>query len=428
MLVDGFNMDLAKGSGIATYGRNLAQALDTLGHEVSLLHGPQGAVGNDPLLDEIATVDGARNGKKMSARERAVHTWAAQWRLRASWAERSGRIEHRGVYGDRTRPSGAWVSRDAFYTANRCFDKYGRFAKLQFRSADAVRRPRVAHWTSTLPIQAPDCVNIYTIHDLIPLKLPYSTLERKSKYLDLVQGIARRADHIIAVSETTRRDIIELLGVPEGRVTNTYQTANLVDSGRSDAECARQIEDGFGVSWKGYFLHYGAVEPKKNLGRIVDAYIRSGTTMPLIVVGASGWSDEPETALLNAIQAYGAAANRVRRFDYLPAEVLADLVRGARATIFPSLYEGFGLPVLESMMSGTAVLTSDRGSLPEIAGSAALLVDPESPDDIAKALKFLASDDGLVAELEAAGRLRSQFFSPEKYRDRLTTLYTELGL
>lgn len=425
--IDAFNLSLEKGSGIATYSRNLLAALEAGGVETSLLHGPQGAVGADVLVDEISSVDLARAGKKMTRMERIFHTWRAQTGLNASWTARTGRIVRPDDGGYQGRHVGDWLSRDVFRTANRCFDRHGRLTPLSFKTGDRPA-PDVVHWTSSLPIHAVNAVNIHTIHDLIPAKLPFSTREYKANYVRMLRKIVDRTDHIVVVSEATKSDLIDLLGVDDNRITNTYQTAHLPGSGQSPAEVARALEEVFGVAWKGYFLHYGTIEPKKNLGRLIEAYIRSGVDTPLIIVGATGWLDEPETAVLNAIQTHGAAAERIRRYDFLPATVLGDLVRGAKATLFPSLYEGFGLPVLESMMAGTAVLTSTAGSLPEIAGDAALLVDPNDVKAIAGALRTLAADMAMVEALGQAGLDRAPVFSEGEYRGRLSGMYARLGL
>ena len=107
--------------------------------------------------------------------------------------------------------------------------------------------------------------------------------------------------------------------------------------------------------------------------------------------------------------------------------MLVTLIRGARAVLFPSLYEGFGLPVLEAMLLGTPVVTSRSSSLPEIAGDAALYVDPYDIDDIARAIKTIAADDGLRAELRQRGRARVELFSVARYRERIAALYERLG-
>jgi glycosyltransferase involved in cell wall biosynthesis len=116
----------------------------------------------------------------------------------------------------------------------------------------------------------------------------------------------------------------------------------------------------------------------------------------------------------------------VRRFRYVRPSILTTLIRGARAVVFPSLYEGFGLPVLEAMVLGTPVVTSRESSLPEIAGDAALLVDPYDADDIARAITTIVNDADLRAELSRRGRQQAATFSVERYRERVAALYASL--
>ena len=116
----------------------------------------------------------------------------------------------------------------------------------------------------------------------------------------------------------------------------------------------------------------------------------------------------------------------VRRFRYVSLSTLVTLIRGARAIVFPSLYEGFGLPVLEAMALGTPVITSREASLPEVAGDAALLVDPYDADDIAQAISTIVNDADLRAELSDRGKLQAEKFSVERYRERVAALYNSL--
>jgi glycosyltransferase involved in cell wall biosynthesis len=151
----------------------------------------------------------------------------------------------------------------------------------------------------------------------------------------------------------------------------------------------------------------------------------------LVIAGGTGWQNESELQRIgddrfSAYRVNGdtiARFKRVRRLTYLPLEQLVPLIRGARALLFPSLYEGFGLPVLEAMMLGTPVLTANVTSLPEVAGDAALCVDPYDTGAMAQAIRALDADDDLCAELGRKGQVRSAFFSMERYAERLAGLY-----
>jgi glycosyltransferase involved in cell wall biosynthesis len=222
-----------------------------------------------------------------------------------------------------------------------------------------------------------------------------------------------------------------MLKIDERRVTVTYQAVEAPHGvmAMPDPELASQIEGGLGLDWKGYFLFFGAIEPKKNLARLVEAYLASGVESPLVIVGGKAWLEEDELSLLIPQLAGGkpgdgaARGNRIRHFDFVPFSLLARLIRGARAVLAPFLYEGFGLPVLETMLMGTPVLASTTGSLPEVAGDAALLVDPYDVDAIRGAIRALDADADLRADLAARGLIQAQRFNEAAYGARLTALY-----
>lgn len=333
--------------------------------------------------------------------------------------------------GGRPQAERFWAAGNLFHYAHRCFQAYGQVTPVSFAANGHVARPDAMQWTATLPLYAKGVANIYTIHDLIPLRLPHSTAEDKDKYLRMCQFIAKKADHISVVSETTKNDIVKLLGVDPGRITNTYQSVSIPEaiSSRSVSEVSMELEGIFDLGWKDYFIYFGAIEPKKNVGRIVEAYLASGIERPLVIVGGRAWLEEGEITLLDQVQRDGTrAGKRIRRYEYMPFSTLVSLIRGARATLFPSLYEGFGLPVLESMLLGTAVLTSTGGSLPEVAGDAAVMVDPYDVPAITRGIQALAVDDDLVDELVRRGRVRAAAFSPQAHADRVRSMYAGLGL
>lgn len=221
-----------------------------------------------------------------------------------------------------------------------------------------------------------------------------------------------------------------MLGVPEDRVTNTYQAVSLPLAlvNRPQAEVETELEAAFGLEWGAYFLHFGAVEPKKNLGRVVEAYLASGVSTPLVVVGGPGWMSDPETALLKQAQSVHGAACRIHQYEYMSYSMLVSLIRGTKGVLFPSLYEGFGLPVLEAMSLGAPVLTSDQGSLPEIAGDAALQVNPYDVHAISQGIRMLDADADWRAEAARRGLMQAVKFSQTAYREKLRDLYAKVGV
>jgi glycosyltransferase involved in cell wall biosynthesis len=427
--IDGMNLALKKGSGIATYGRNLLSNLNAMGMETQVLYGPAATFNRRDLLNEIALTD---------AYSPNVRPWRRAWEHHTGRFGRPARAvaptdeiiwPARG--GGRPPVSAFWSSPRLYGLAGGAFGQSKVFTPVGFRGHPTVSRPDVMHWTTAMPLRARGMANVYTIHDMIPLRLPHTTLDNKRMFLRLCRKIAKKADHIAVVSEATRQDVIRLLGVPEHRVTNTYQSVGIPPRllAKDDTEVAATIENVFKVPWKGYFLYFGAIEPKKNLARIVEAYLASGVSQPLIVVGGRAWLDEDETALMH--QARRDKAVRKKKlllWDFLPFSLLVDLIRGARGTVFPSLYEGFGLPVLESMSLGTPVITSTAASLPEVAGDAALMVDPYDVTGLTRHFRALAADDDLAADLSARGRIQAAKFTPEAYQARLADLYGRVGV
>lgn len=424
ILIDAYNIARPHGTGVATYGRTLAQAAGTLGHEVGLLFGTQANHARQPLLNEIALAEGdeaiAAQGKQPGKARLALR--AARGIIGAH------RAREVALSGEVILPPGLdvgsqtharyWNAPRLFSLANGAFHVTGQMTRVTTGQVD------VAHWTYPLPVKVPGATNIYTLHDLVPLRLPYTTADRKKSYLALCRAIARKADQILTVSEHSRADIIRILGVEETRVTNLYQTTDIAGllAGVPEAQITREIEGLLQAGYRDYYLFFGAIEPKKNVARLVEAYLASGSSKPLVIVGAPGWGSDRDVALLKQLTALD-QRKRIRWLGYLPRQTLATVIAGARAVLFPSLYEGFGLPVLEAMALGTPVITSTTSSLPEVAGDAGLLVDPTNVRALTTAILSLDDDDTAVAALSQAGLAQAQRFSTSAYRLRLEAFY-----
>lgn len=432
--IDGFNLALSRGTGIATYGRNLLANLQAVGFSTEVLYGPEADKSSTNLLNETALVDVERPPRKLSRKEKArrfVKTFDARFGRTAYPIAPSGEVIWPSRGGGRPAADRFWASPSLFAQAHRSMTAYGVGVPLSFQKGSEGPPPDVMHWTTPLPVRAKGIPNIVTFHDLIPLRLPHTTMDNKAVYLDLCRHAVRNADHIAVVSETTRQDVERILGVPSERITNTYQAVDIPAqvAARAQEDVELELEGVFNLGWKDYFLHFGAIEPKKNLGRIVESYLASGSQTPLVLIGGRAWLDEGETALLSQVKRDGGPnADRIRQYEYMPFSLLISLVRGAKATLFPSLYEGFGLPVLESMALSTAVLTSTGGSLPEVAGDAALIVDPYDTQAIARGIQALDFDEALRDDLVLRGQLQAKRFTPQAYQNRLLDLYAKIGV
>jgi glycosyltransferase involved in cell wall biosynthesis len=363
--------------------------------------------------------------EKRAIFRQAIHPFAARQLLDVPITERieKSTFEHRMPAFDQI------VSYpQLFEAAFEHFRLYGKFLKVRMSSA-----PEIMHWTYPVPVRLEGARNIYTMHDLVPLRLPYATLDGKASYDAIIREVAKTADHICTVSEASRADIIEMLNVPPEKVTNTYQSSPLPpEILHSDPSLdGAMIEGVFGLKAQSYFLYFGAIEPKKNVGRLLEAYLSIDTATRLVIVGGRAWQSEDELRLLpagdNVNTVYGRnIADRVGRLDYLPRPLLLRLIRSAKAVVFPSLYEGFGLPVVEAMQLGTPVLTSSTSCLPEIAGDAAIFADPYSVTAIAEGLRRLDGDAMLRAQLSAAGLERASVFSESRYLKRLEDMYARV--
>ena len=435
ILIDGFNLALEQGTGVSTYARNLSHRLHGLGAGVEVLYGRTVSTKLTPLMREIAFFDDPLQVRKEdSALRRLRRMLLSGLNERISEIPVTGKVVTNGFASRLPYFDRIWNAEDIFARAHNRFKLVRRLVPVQSPNPP----PAVMHWTYPLPIRMPGVRNIYTMHDLVPLRLPYTTLDHKRHYHRLCTMLLRSADHIVTVSEASRRDIINILGADPERVTNTYQSVELPPSlANKPEDLARdEVAGSFGLDWKGYFLFFGAIEPKKNVGRLIEAYLASGSDRPLVIVGKQAWKSEGELKFLfdDHIKYLSEENGRIltRRkiilLDYAPFRLLVSLIRGARAVLFPSLYEGFGLPALEAMSLGTPVLTSNTASLPEVVGDAAVKVDPYDVRAMVEGIRALDADDELCGHLSWAGRQRAGLFSPAAYERRLAGLYARLGV
>jgi glycosyltransferase involved in cell wall biosynthesis len=250
---------------------------------------------------------------------------------------------------------------------------------------------------------------VCTVHDLIPLDHPEWFTPRFSAWYGwLMPKLVHQVAHIIAVSEFTRCRILERFGVRPGKVTVAPNGIDKRFSPRPSAEITQAREE-LGIPEGTYLLFLGSLEPRKNIGRLLQAWDRISGELSddtwLVVAGARGRSQVFSDAGLQHVP------KRVHLTGYVSDDLLPALYSGALAAVYPSLYEGFGLPPLEAMACGTPVITSNSTSLPEVAGDAAILVDPTEPDQIGAAIARIAGDSSLRDELSRRGLARASSYS-----------------
>jgi glycosyltransferase involved in cell wall biosynthesis len=252
--------------------------------------------------------------------------------------------------------------------------------------------------------------SVVTIHDVGYRHLPAAHTRGQRIYLDgSTRWSASTASRIISVSRFTAEDLARFYGVRAGKVAVVYEGV----TERQKAKGADLVETVNGlIGDRAYALYVGTIQPRKNLGRLIEAFSRicGRVDWDLVLVGKRGWLSED----LYAAAVQHGVGDRVHFPGYLPDDVVDELMAGARFLAFPSLFEGFGLPVLEAQQKGIPVMTSYNSSLPEIAGDAALLVDPTDVDAIADAMLRLSQDEALRQQLIAAGHENVKRFSWEK--------------
>ncbi len=272
--------------------------------------------------------------------------------------------------------------------------------------------------------------NITTIHDIIPLKIPYATTVDIKKFYELTNHTIKKSDKIITVSESSKKDIIEYFNVKdEEKISVVYQSSYIDEKyiNKETKDIQSFIRNVYGMSYKKYIIFYGAIEPKKNVHRIISAALKSKSDYPLVIVGKNGWLFDDVSQLVKHVRKTPSGKEKILRIPFLPFEHLTMLISGAAACVFPSIYEGCGLPVIESMQLGCPVITSNVSSLPEIGGDAVHYVDPYSVDEIANGIDAVCGNEEYRLALEEKGRIRAKMFSLDHYAQKLSKIYTEVA-
>jgi glycosyltransferase involved in cell wall biosynthesis len=301
-----------------------------------------------------------------------------------------GRLRHDGsVAGGWRTMRGLGLLALANYTPLAVLGMAARGADV-FHASNLVRRPPGNARLST------------TLHDLTSWLMPELHPRANRRADGAFAGLLRRADGIIAVSQSTRDDAVRALGIAEERIT-------VIHSGIAEAffsppaGAVDEVRRRYGLA-RPFVLFVGTVEPRKNLDGLLDAWAAVPATVreefDLVLAGPMGWAGTATAARVRAMRYLG----------YVPEADLAPLTAAAAVFAYPSLYEGFGFPVAQAMAAGVPVVTSNVSSLPEIAGDAALLVDPRSERELRDALVRLLTSPSLRGELAARGRERAERF------------------
>lgn len=268
--------------------------------------------------------------------------------------------------------------------------------------------------------------SVVTVHDISWIRHPeMHPAERVREMNRVMPRVIKHASHIIVDSDFVREEVMSYYGVAPERVTTVLLGAAPEFRPLDAAQCASALGK-FELQHGRYLLAVGTLEPRKNLATVIAAFAQLPDALrqryPLVIVGMNGWGMESFSDSLRHMIAKG----EVRLLGYVAQKDLPALYSGARMFVYPSLYEGFGLPPLEAMASGTPVIASHRASLPEVVGSAGLLVEPLDDGTIAQHMRALIEDEALHARLRMAGCERARTFTWSRFAQETLSVYKKV--
>jgi len=269
------------------------------------------------------------------------------------------------------------------------------------------------------------CKTIITIFDMTFFTMPEVHQKRKIAYFtSIMPSTLKKANMIIAISEQTKKDIIKVLNIPEKKIKTIYLGLNKNFKHIDDLKLINNIKKKYGLKDR-YILFVGTIEPRKNISNLVRAYYalkKKGMEHQLVIVGKLGWNYKE---IFNLISRFN-ITNDIKFTNYILDEDMPFIYNGADAFVYPSLYEGFGIPILEAMACGTPVITSNVSSMPEVTKDAAILVDPNSVEEICSSIKNVLSNTELATLMKEKGIKRASFFDNKKMAAQTTELYKNI--
>ncbi|MFZ2360177.1 MAG: glycosyltransferase family 1 protein [Anaerolineae bacterium] len=316
------------------------------------------------------------------------------------------------------------VQRESLWTPSHHRWEQGLLAaELKARSALRGLRIDLLHSTDFIPpLRVHSFKSVITVHDLAFLRWPHFLTEDSARYYGQVDAAVERADHIIAVSESTKNDLVKLLGAPRDKITVVYEAADPIYRPMPREEALASMRSKYPLPEE-FILFVSTIEPRKNIATLLHAYRRLldsyKVSASLVLAGATGWLSQQifDTVEELGLQQHVTFLGRVQNGD------LVYLYNLARCLAHPAYYEGFGLTPLEALACGTPAVVSNVSSLPEVVGDAALLIDPNNEEELAIALHRLLCDDGLRASLRAKGLARARTFTWERAAEETLAVY-----
>jgi len=332
VLIDGYNLELEKGTGVKTYGFGLIKALKILGANVDIL---LGTVERDSIfrnngisqkvvrrLDILFRIAAFRVGAQLKAKRIAAD---------------EGFLSNNAHLGDLTRFAGLFYASNCYHFANVRYKQVGR------RTLCAVpQKIDIWHSTYPIPIKVKGVKKITTILDLIPVLFPEMTLDDEKSYFENIRDSIEESEVLITISENSKRDIVRFFDVDPDKISVTYlpiMTNDLMVDEDNMSQYLKKNE----LNIRNYILFVGAIEPRKNIGRLIDAYSSLDTDMPLVIAGKKGWLWKGDMKKIESFEGKN-LRKKIKYLDYVSTEHLGFLYSGACCFVFPSIYEGFGLP------------------------------------------------------------------------------------
>ena len=304
------------------------------------------------------------------------------------------------------------------------FKRQLRLARQRVTFGRGVKRHRIELYHEPNYVALPsDVPSVTTIHDLSWLRFPETHPPDRVRWLErAMPATLSRVAAIVVDSEFVRNEVLSVFGVEASRIHVVPLGVAGVFQPRAPGATATSLH-ALGLAHGRYLLTVGTIEPRKNMGHVLDAYAnlpsRLRARYPLVVAGECGWRAKTLERELRALSRRG----EIRFLGRVDNDDLPFLYAGATAFVFPSLYEGFGLPPLEAMASGVPVLVSDRASMPEVAGGAAMLIDPAQPERTTASLEALLEDAGRRAAMAERGLHRAATFTWEACAARTLDVY-----
>ncbi len=280
----------------------------------------------------------------------------------------------------------------------------------------------VLHSPDFIPPHRPSCRSVITVHDLAFLLYPHFLTKESARYYGHIDQAVRWTDHIIAVSESTKRDTSQHLGVPEDKITVVYEAANPIFQPLDRDQAREQVRSRHGVDSR-FILFVSTIEPRKNVPTLIRAMWQLQECykedVHLVLAGGRGWLFEDAFAIVEQLN----MDSRVHFVGRVSSEDLLYLYNAAEMLAHPAFYEGFGLPPLEAMACGLPVVVSNVASLPEVVGDAGLLIDPHDVDELTVAMWRTLNDGELRQEMREKGLRQAEHFSWERAARETLAIY-----